>query len=113
MSGIVKSKHLPGVGNISSVHHELSDGTVVHEHTSDVSGIMKANQFQRGEQTLHHESETFNHVARIDMLAIEKWCKGRGMGSGYWAEFMGNKELLKEFLNDPDNAVWRTRTGKI
>ena len=113
MSGIVNSKQLPGVGNIKTTHHELSDGTMVMEHTSDVTGILEANKFQQSEQTMHHQSETFNHVARIDMLAVESWCKARGMGNGYWAEFMESEALLKEFLNDPDNKVWRTRTGKI
>lgn len=114
MSGIVKTKAMPTAHkNMTSLQHTLSDGSIVHEHKHDVTGILEANKFQRGEQGMHHTSETFNHVARIDVVAIQEWCKTRGINKGGWREFMTDEKLLTEFLNDPDNKLWRTRLGKI
>jgi len=114
MSGIVKSTAMPTAHkNMRSTCHSMSDGTVVHEHTNDVTSILEANKFQQSEQSMHHTSETFNHVARIDVVAIEEWLKVRGINKGGWREFMTDEKLLNEFLNDPDNKIWRTRLGKI
>ena len=114
MSGIVKSRSLPTAHkNMKAVEHQMSDGTTVLQHTNDVTSILEANKFQQSEQAIHHTSETFNHVARIDVVAIEEWLKVRGINKGGWREFMTDEKLLNEFLNDPDNKIWRTRLGKI
>ena len=114
MSGIISTKHVPtGHKNLTEKQHTMRDGTVVTERSHDVTQIIESNKFLQGEQDMHHQSEVFNHVANIDMLAIEGWCKTRGMGAGYWSEFMSSETLLREFLNDPDNKLWRTRLGKI
>jgi hypothetical protein len=111
---IVSTKrHATAHPNMRTESHTLTDGSVVVESKNDVSQIIKANKFLQGEQSLHHESETFNHVASIDMLAAIQWCKQRGMTKDIWKEFMTDEKLITEFLNDPDNKVWRTRLGKI
>jgi hypothetical protein len=114
MSGIVMTKAMPTPGKgMRSLFHYMSDGTVVHEHQNDVTAIIEANKFQQGTQDIHHRSEVFNHVARIDMLAIQEWCRKRGIGRGWWREFVTSETLMTEFLNDPDNKLWRTRLGKV
>ncbi len=96
-----------------SLFHYTSDNEIVHEHSHDVSGILRANQFLRSEQTIHHEGEVFNHVANIDLIAVKNWCAQRGIVKNWWAEFCRDDKLLTHFLNDPDNKLWRTRLGKI
>lgn len=109
---VIKRKKLPDAEGVKQTFNITSDGDAVIEQSHDVSGILRANHFQRTEQTMHHESETFNHVARIDLLAIKNWCAQRGINTRWWARF-NQENLLKDFLNDPDNEAWRTRKGKI
>jgi hypothetical protein len=114
MARVLSSKPIATADkHMTGKQHYMSDGTMIDERSNDVTGLINANKFLRGEQSLHHKSETFNHVASIDVIALENWCKARGMGQGWYREFMNSETLLKEFLNDPDNVVWRTRKGKI
>ncbi len=92
--------------------HITDDGEVIHEATHDVSGIIRANKFIQNENE-KYRSEVVNHVARIDVLAIKNWMEGRGITKGWWEIFFKDDKLLKEFLNDPDNKVWRTKLGKV
>lgn len=50
------------------------------------------------------DSQLGHHVARIPMLAVEQM-----MREGIW----GNQERMKEWLNHPDNAPFRTTKGKL
>ena len=93
--------------------HYTADGETVLEQTHDVSQIIKANKFLQNEQDLHHRSDVTNHVATIDMLAIKNWMSARGITRGWWREFMSDDKHLRDFLNDPDNKMWRTRLGKV
>ena len=112
--GIVRSEKMPTLSKeMSSMFHYTTDGEVVVEQSSDVSGILRANHFQRSEQSFRHEGEVMNHVARIDMIAIKNWMAQRGITKRWWYEFNHDPKLLQEFLNDPDNTCWRTRLGKV
>lgn len=90
--------------------HMDNDGKVTIHKKTDVSNILKENQFKRDHQSMRHENEVFNHKARIPIDAITEWCKVRGIK---YREFMQDKNLFRAFLNDPDNKVWLTRTGKV
>jgi hypothetical protein len=101
----------------------IEDGQAIIKTTRDVTKILDSNKFLQGEQSLHHRSEVFNHVANIDVGAIQIWMAERGI-TGTWRdeegnvcnwyqEFFRDPDHLKNFLNDPDNKVWRTRLGKI
>jgi hypothetical protein len=114
VANIVTSKSMPtGHKNQKTMHHTMDDGSIVIQHENDVSDIIEMNKFLQGEQSMHHRSEAFNHVASIDMLAAIAWCKDRGITKNAWALFMQDDKLIKEFCNDPDNKLWRTRLGKI
>lgn len=86
------------------------DDKVIIESIHDVTGIVKANKFQRDHAPMRHTEEVFNHKARIDTNAIKQWCKVKGIT---WADFFSNPEHLRTFLNDPENEVWLTRKGKV
>lgn len=114
--GIVRSDYLPTQNPETqrSTVHQTTDGETVIRHEHDIGGILRANHFQKGEQTLHHQSEIMNHVARIDVLVLKEWCRQRGITKRWWKRLFedGNK-LLQAFLNDPQNEAWRTRKGKV
>lgn len=95
---------------VQKVFHKDHDGIVTIEKKQDVTKILEANKFQRDHAPMRHTSEVMNHKARIPVVAVEEWCKVRGIK---YAEFMQNREHLRHFLNDPDNAHWLTRKGKV
>ena len=97
-------------GMVKETFHIDNDGIATIAKKSDATKILKANKFQRDHQTERFQSETMNHVARIDVTAVEAWCKVRGIKYG---DFLAEPDHVKSFLNDPDNAFWRTRKGKI
>lgn len=97
-------------GVTSTFHYCAHDDTAAIQTTSDVTKLLDANKFERSNQTMRHQSETFNKVASIDTNALMIWIKARGVS---YQEFMQEPKWVKLFLNDPDNAAWRTRTGRI
>lgn len=99
-----------GNGKRETFHYDAHDGATYIQSETDVSGILKANKFQRDHAPMKHESEVFNHKARIPIDAITQWCKQKGIKYG---DFMRDKSLLQKFLNDSDNGVWLTRKGKV
>ena len=52
----------------------------------------------KGDSVMSHK------VASIPLIVVEKM-----MREGVW----GNKERMREWLNHPDNAPWRTTKGKV
>ena len=112
--GIVRSAPMPTLhGNCKSMFHYTTDGEVVIERENDVTQIIEANKFRQSEQSFRHEGEMFNHVAQIDYLAIKNWMAQRGLTKRWWREFNEDPALMRDFLNDPDNKLWRTRLGKV
>lgn len=113
--GLIRSDYLETDSPTQkAVVHQTTDGKTVVHQKNDVSGILRANQFQQGEQTLHHKSEIMNHYARVDVLALKKWCQQRGITKRWWQQiFADDGKLLRAFLNDPENKCWRTRQGKV
>ena len=113
--GIVRSTYLPTDSPTQkAMVHTTTDGKTVVHSQNDVTGILRANHFQKSEQSFRHGSEIMNHYARIDVLAMKTWCEQRGITKRWWREMMaGDGKLLREFMNDPDNKAWRTRLGKV
>lgn len=80
------------------------------KRTQDVEPIIEANKAQYNNSDKRHRSETMNHVARIPMIMIEKWARDHGIK---FEEVLNNDELMRRFLNDPDNRFFRTKPGTI
>ena len=97
-------------GKVETFHYAEHDGTAAIQTQTDVSGLLEMNKFERSNQTLHHKSETFNKVARIEVNAAKLWCTQNNFK---YSEFLNDPKVLRRFLNDPDNKAWRTRTGKV
>ena len=91
-------------------HYDDSEDKLIIETLQDVEPILNANKRQYDVDNRRFKSETLNHVARIPLVVIEKWCREKGMS---YETFMADTEMLKRFLNDPDNKFLRTKPGKI
>ena len=50
------------------------------------------------------DSQFSHRVARIPLIVVEKMMREK-----VW----GNQERMREWLNHPDNAAWRTTKGKV
>lgn len=96
---------------ITEVFHALDDGAFAIETIQDVEPILEANkrafnEFTSGRDgwgdgaTLDHKS----HVARIPAV-IHADLRRKGI--------IQDQARLKAWLNDPDNAVFRTRPGNV
>lgn len=86
-----------------------STGKVLVERTQDIEPILDYNKSMRNhELTGRHKSEVMNHVARIPLLIIEKW---KNDGIIDW--FNSTDAERRKVLNDPANAMFRTRASKL
>ena len=84
----------------------LEDGSFVIETETNVQKTLDRNKEVQANAPMRYEGEVMNQVASIDPVAAWMWCKSHGVKS--YREFMTNPEHIKNFINDPDNKVWRT-----
>jgi hypothetical protein len=90
--------------------HADGDGGIIIETKQDVSEIIEANKAQLDfdKQRTGHLDE-LHHVARIPFTVIDV-LNQRGIMKGFnIVDDVG----FARWLNDPDNAVWRTYRGTI
>lgn len=69
-----------------------------------VADANTGDKFSQGRQGYKGDSQFSHHVARIPMIVVEKMMRDK-----VW----GNQDRMKEWLNDPINAAWRTTKGKL
>ena len=69
-----------------------------------VSEFNQQDKFRAGRNKYKGDSQFSHRVARIPLIVVEKM-----MREGVW----GNQERMREWLNHPDNAPWRTTKGKV
>lgn len=89
-------------------YDEMQDTLTIHR-VEDVGAVLDANKRQFDPDNKHYK-ENFNHVARIPLIVLEKYCKDKGIK---YEEFINSEKLFKRFLNDPDNKFFRTKPGRI
>ena len=91
------------------LHYHAADEKLTIERVQDVEPIIEANkrQFDVDDKRFRR---TFNHVARIPNIVLEKWAKDNGMK---YDELMRDHAKFRRFLNDPDNKLFRTKPGRI
>ncbi len=92
------------------VHYDELTDTLRIMRVEDVSAVIEANKRQFDVDNKRHNSETFNHYARIPMSAIEQYCQRKGIK---FQEFMNDDKFFRAFLNDPDNRLFRTKPGRV
>ncbi len=95
----------------TSVAHDTDEGLVI-ETRQDISDILEANLAERNLKDKHTRwgDDLFdNKIASIPLTVIDDLNK-QGVMRGF--HILDNKRF-KEFLNNPDNKVFRTREGRI
>ena len=86
------------------------DGSLIVASQQDDKAVKKVSEFNQqdkfraGRNKYKGDSQFSHRVARIPLIVVEKM-----MREGVW----GNQERMKEWLNHPDNAPWRTTKGKL
>lgn len=94
---------------IRTVHAD-GDGGIVIETKQDVTEIIEANkaQLEVDKQRTGHLNE-LHHVARIPFTVIDV-LNQQGIMKGF---NVVDEVGFAKWLNDPDNAVWKTYRGSL
>ena len=90
--------------------HADGDGGIIIETKQDVGEIIEANkaQLELDKQRIGHLNE-LHHVARIPFTVIDV-LNQMGIMKGFnVVDDVG----FARWLNDPENAVWKTYRGKV
>ena len=90
--------------------HADGDGGIIIETKQDVTEIIEANkaQLEFGKERKGHLNE-LHHVARIPFTVIDV-LNQRGIMKGFnVVDDVG----FARWLNDPENAVWKTYRGTV
>ena len=70
----------------------------------DLYDMNRTAKFDAGRNEYKGDSKFSHRVARIPLIVVEKMMREK-----VW----GNQERMREWLNHPDNAPWRTTKGKV
>lgn len=88
-------------------HYDDIDQKVITRRFQDVEPILDFNKEARNHVNTGRMSEV-HHVARIPLIVIEKW-KNEGVID--W--FNSTDAERRRVLNDPANAMFRTRKSRL
>jgi hypothetical protein len=89
---------------------ENLDGSLTLVSAQDDSALKKVydlnnkDKFHTAHTKYKGDSVLSHKVASIPMIVVEKMMREK-----VW----GNQERMREWLNHPDNAAWRTTKGKV
>jgi hypothetical protein len=90
-----------------TIAHKLDDVVILETH-QDVTPIIEANKIQVANATRKIDN-VMTHVARIPYTVIDDLNQKKIM-RGFMIE---DERAFKQWLNDPDNRVWRTYPGSV
>lgn len=90
-------------GVIDRIH---DDGLLSREQ--DVTEILRMNHFQRGEDRMQgfRFAPTFRQVARIPVAAVD-------IAAAQGLDILNDPDDMRRFLNDPENAAFRTTMERV
>lgn len=83
------------------------DATLVVRHEQNIDALLEQNAAERDNNSMRYAKRPdsgMRKIASIPNVIVEDL-----MARGIW----GNKERFKKWLNDPDNAVFRTHGGRV
>jgi len=90
-----------------TIAHKIDD-VMILETRQDVTPIIEANKIQVAGATRKIDN-VMTHVARIPYTVIDDLNQKKIM-RGFMIE---DERAFKQWLNDPDNRVWRTYPGSV
>ena len=90
-------------GVIDRIH----DGGLLSRE-QDVTEILRMNHFQRGEDRMQgfRFAPTFRQVARIPVAAVD-------IDAAQGLDILNDPDDMRRFLNDPENAAFRTTMERV
>ena len=90
-------------GVIDRIH----DGGLLSRE-QDVTEILRMNHFQRGEDRLQgfRFAPTFRQVDRIPVAAVD-------IAAAQGLDILNDPDDMRRFLNDPENAAFRTTMERV
>lgn len=90
-------------GVIDRIH----DGELLSRE-QDVTEILRMNHFQRGEDRMQgfRFAPTFRQVARIPVAAVD-------IAAAQGLDILNDPDDMRRFLNDPENAAFRTTMERV
>ena len=90
-------------GVIDRIH----DGGLLSRE-QDVTEILRMNHFQRGEDRMQgfRFAPTFRQVARIPVAAVD-------IAVAQGLDILNDPDDMRRFLNDPENAAFRTTMERV
>ena len=90
-------------GVIDRIH----DGGLLSRE-QDVTEILRMNHFQRGEDRLQgfRFAPTFRRVASIPVAAVD-------IAAAQGLDILNDPDDMRRFLNDPENAAFRTTMERV
>lgn len=88
-------------GSLTSV--STQDNTEIKQIAHENALLKQANTSQ-GKASYKGDSQFSHRVARIPMVMVEQM-----MRDGIW----GDQDRMREWLNNPENAPFRTTIGKV
>lgn len=83
---------------------------MIYTAVTDVEPTLKAAAAMRANGDGYTQDRSMVKVGHIDTVILEQWMKRRGVTDrSRWT----HPDMLLEFLEDPDNAQFRTAEGRF
>ena len=95
--------------NSRTMWHDHGDGTVTIQKVADVTNaVERAKELHN--MGAHTTGMGDKHAASIPVAALESWLQKRGKTFADWSQ---DQQLVKQFLEDPENGVFRIWKGRL
>lgn len=89
--------------------HQHGDGTSTVQQTADVTDAVERAKALHNAGA-HQTGMGDKHVASIPVPVLAEWAQKRGKA---FSDVMQDDGLMKQFLEDPDNGVFRIWKGRL
>lgn len=89
---------------------DVDDDHVAFVHAVSGSDLDALATYCKEAGESHKTGGDWKHAASVDGAVIIDWCNKRGLTFG---QFMRDEALITQFLNDPQNAVFRVWKGRV
>lgn len=105
----MQTRILSNNGHSKALWHDHGDGSVTVQQVADVTGAVDRAKALHNEG-YHSTGMGDKHAASIPMPVLMDWLQKRGKTFADWSQDRG---LVKQFLEDPDNSVFRVWKGDL
>lgn len=85
-----------------------TENKIIHELVQDVEPILEDAKRLARETDGKNKAKDFYHAARVAPVVLHAWLNAKGLKM---SDFKG--QIIKDFLNDPDNSAFRIWPGRV